>query len=646
VQGDVISLNVGNIVPADGEIIEAKNLSINESALTGESLPKEKAPKDTVYSGSFINTGAATIKVIAAGKNTYFGKTIVSVDRIRKQSLLERDIITISKSLSVLSLISVLALSIALFTKQSPLIEVLTLDLSLVIAGIPISLPTIMTLIIELGVLNLAKKDVIVRRLSALEDLANVNLLLIDKTGTLTLNKISVQKEILHNKFTARDLMEYFYVAEKTDEANPIFKAAQDKLSSLNTIQPRIDILDFIPPDSIRKRSTVIAKIEEERILISCGAPQIIKNLCSLSKNDSSSFDKEVLGLAKEGYRTLAISIRKEQRKEENMLLVGLLGLSDTIREEAKDVIKFMRLNNIDTIMLTGDNKEITKEVAKSLRINSGNVLAGSSIKEAFNNITKDTFSKIGAFSEILPADKLNIVTKAKEFFITAVTGDGVNDLPAIKEAHVGIAVRNAVDALKSTADIVLISSGIAVIKDAIIESRKIFSRVYSYSIYRISESLRLIITIAILGIIYEKYPLTALQIILIALLNDLPIISLAFDRVKITSRPAKIDPRKRLAFGSVFGTVGILNSLILFFILTRIIKLDSGMVQTIYFLKLTVSGHLLIYVARTEDLWFKFLPSKEVILATSITQAIATILAITGFFMPSSIGSISFNRI
>ena len=217
-----------------------------------------------------------------------------------------------------------------------------------------------------------------------------------------------------------------------------------------------------------------------------------------------------------------------------------------------------------------------------------------------------------------------------------AANGDGVNDLPAVRAANVGIAVKNAVAALKATADIVLLSEGISVIRDAILESRKIFERIYTYSLYRISESYRLIVTIAILGVIYRIYPLTPLQIIIIALLNDIPIISLAFDRVKTVNHPAKINVKKRFTLSSLYGSVGIINSLLLFFIMKNILNLDWGIIQTVYFLKLTVSGHMLIYVAHTKERWFKFLPSKEVIWATSITQLIATVFALTGILMPA----------
>jgi H+-transporting ATPase len=229
-------------------------------------------------------------------------------------------------------------------------------------------------------------------------------------------------------------------------------------------------------------------------------------------------------------------------------------------------------------------------------------------------------------------------VNRAKRFYTVASNGDGVNDLPAVKAASVGFAVSNAVDALKGAADIVLLSSGIGVMRDAFIEGRKIFERLDSYSLYRISESFRLIVTIVILGLVTGTYPLTPLQLILIALLNDIPIISLATDRVQIAVRPAKINVRRQFGQSLAYGAVGIVNSLLLYFFATAYLHLSIAVVETLFFLKLTVSGHLLIYVAHTKERWWRYLPSGGVIIATALTQAIATGLAITGFLMPAAV--------
>jgi H+-transporting ATPase len=202
----------------------------------------------------------------------------------------------------------------------------------------------------------------------------------------------------------------------------------------------------------------------------------------------------------------------------------------------------------------------------------------------------------------------------------------------------VGFAVKNAVDALKGAADIVLLTDGITVMSEAFLEGRKIFARLYSYSLYRISESFRLVVTIAILGLLTGSYPLSPLQLIILALLNDVPIISLATDRVKIAHRPSLINVREQFSTSILFGVVGVANSLLLYFIATNYLHLPLAVVQTLFFLKLTIGGHLLIYITHTRERWWRFLPSKTVIIATVTTQLIATIFAVSGFFMPAPI--------
>ena len=321
------------------------------------------------------------------------------------------------------------------------------------------------------------------------------------------------------------------------------------------------------------------------------------------------------------------------------MQIVGLLALSDTLRHDAKNVIDFMRDNGIGVAMVTGDNRAIAMQIAKELHLENPHIVTKETLDAMQEKgLTKEFFLTTAAFAEILPEDKLRLVERAKDFFVVAANGDGVNDLPALKASNVGIAVMNAVSVLKATADIVLLSNGISVIRDAIIESRKIFARLYTYSLYRISESLRLIVTITVLGILYRVYPLTALQIIIIAVLNDIPIISLATDKVSATPRPAKINAKKRFTLSSLYGLTGVANSLILFLIMRNLLHLDWNTIQTIYFLKITVSGHMLVYVAHTKERWWKFLPSAPVIWATSLTQLVSTLLAFTGLLMPTHI--------
>ena len=631
VPGDSVQLMVGDIIPADGDLTEAKNLTVNEAVLTGESLPKDKSIKDKVYSGSFVATGSATMTVTATGIKTNFGKTITLVERVTRRSILEKDILTISKFLTVIALVGVAIVTIVFLLQHATWSDIIVLDLSLVIAGIPISLPTVMTLIISLGALELAKKHAIVRRLSALEDLANVNMLLTDKTGTLTNNQITVASIIGYNG-REKDNVVYYASAAAPEDTRSSIDNAVNKKAEVMGMKRDFSILELTPADSERKRSTAIASFHGVKTVVSVGAPQVIGALCAMDDKLKSHYEADVNRAADDGYRVLGVAIRENGTEEKDMTMIGILMLADPLTDDAADVIGFLRENGIGVKMLTGDNLAISRRTAAELSL-QGQVLTRDEVN--WKSTDPAYFDGIGAFSQILPEDKFNLAKLAeKNGYVIAMTGDGVNDLGAIKEANVGIAVKNAVDALKSAADIVLLSPGISVIRDALVEARKIFSRLYSYSIYRISESFRLIITIVILGIIYKTYPLTPIQLILIAIMNDFPIISLAFNRVKNFSRPAKIKVAERFTLGALYGITGIFNSLILFFVMDYVLHLDWAVIQTVFFLKLMISGHMLIYVAHTKERWYKFLPSSQVIWATSLTQIAASLMAWIGIFM------------
>jgi H+-transporting ATPase len=629
VPGDVVALKIGTVVPADLQILDASNLNINESVLTGESLPKIKNIGDTAYSGSFIATGEGVGRVTAIGGHTNFGTMVGSIDTAPKKSALEKDILAISKFISIISIIVVVILTVALVIQHSHITDIATLDLSLLIAGIPVALPTVMSLIISIGVVGLAKKNAIVRRLASLEDLANVNLLLSDKTGTLTENKIIVEQVIPSGSYTIQDVVAYGASALTDAENNPFEQAVAQKASELG-VHPYAQI-KVIPGDSERKRSTATISVHNAERVISIGAEQVIESLCSFTEAEKQAFQKTVDDAAAKGYRTHAVAVSRSGTEEKNMELVGVMLLADKLREDARETIAFMNENGITVKMVTGDNYEISERACGALGIPG--VIYRRSVLDNNDTWLTQNFNSIAGFSEVVPKDKYNLVMFARAHYVVAATGDGVNDLLALKAADVGFAVSNAVDALKSTADIVLISPGIAVIKDAIIEARKIFVRLYNYSVYRISESFRLIITIAVIGLAYGTYPLTPVEIIILAFLNDLPIVSLAFDRVRNTDQPAHINVRERFSLSIVFGCAGVANSLILLYIMIHFMHLPWGIIQTMFFLKLTVSGHMLVYVAHTKERWYKFLPSSPVIIATTLTQLAATTLCLLGLF-------------
>jgi len=632
VPGDLIELSAGNLIPADISFAAVKNVNVNEASVTGESLPKQKAEGETGYSGAFLTTGIALASVTATGSQTYFGKTLSLIEGNRRQSKLEKDILSISKFLSFASIIVMAVLTAVLLLAHGSIVEIATLDVSMLIAGIPVALPTVMTLIISVGVMELARRSVIVRRLSSLEDLADVDLLLSDKTGTLTENKIIVVRVERLFDVPEKHVWELALAAAPRPDTNPLDIAIQTKAKELNI--SGIRAIDFIPGDSERKRTTAFIQEGDSRKAVSFGAPQAIEDLCSFEGDTRNKYNSLVQEAAREGFRVLALA-ESATDKEERMKPLALFFLADAVRADAKETVDFMREHGITVKMVTGDGYDVATHVAKELGL-EGRIVRRQELQDHPDSV-KGEFESVGGFAEVLPKDKYDVVMMARSVdahHTVAVTGDGVNDVPPVKSADVGIAVANAVDALKGTADIVLTQAGISVVKDAIIEACKIFVRLYNYSVYRISESFRLIITIGVIGFIFHTFPLTPVQIILIALLNDVPIISLAFDRVAVPQSPAAVNVRKRLALSLLFGTTGIANSLILLWIANSFLHLPWTIIQTLFFLKLTVSGHMLVYVAHTEKPWYRFLPSKQVIWATTITQLVATALCLLGIFV------------
>jgi len=632
VPGDIIELIIGNIIPADIKILEAKNVNVDESILTGESLPRQKEADDNAYSGSLVATGWMLAEVQTIGKNTYFGKTINLVNESPRQSMLELDILNISLFLSVISLTAVIILSIFLILEGKKLIDIVTFDIGLLIAGIPVSLSATLSLIISMGIIELAKKNVVVRRLSSLEELANINLFLIDKTGTLTKNKISIEKIVAYREYTEKDVIVFSASAEIEDSRSPIDSAITSKAREMNLKFEKT--VDFIPADSDRKRSSAILETKSGKVMVSVGAPQVIETLCDLDPGQRQQYERDVKEASQAGYRVLGLAVNKKNLSEKNMDLAGILLLSDTLNEDARETIAFMGKNGIDVKIVTGDNEFASDRITRALGF-KGEIVTRRTLEKMKWVFSKSEFNSIATFSEILPADKFKLVQFAHDNnYHVAVTGDGINDLPALKIAKVGIAVRDAADALKSSADIVLTDEGVSPIMNSVTEAKKILARIYFFSMYRISESLRIVITVTVLGLFYDTYPLTSVQLVLLATLNGISVISMAFNHVKVSPHPSRINFRKCFLVSSIFGIVGVVNSLILFFIVQKWGNLSWPEMQTAFFLSLIIFGYMLIYVVHTEESWFTFLPSKEVISATILAGSLATFFAFSGILI------------
>jgi H+-transporting ATPase len=633
VPGDIVRLRLGDIIPADVQLIDGDYLECDESALTGESLPVEKHILDSSYSGSVVTKGEMEAVVTATGLDTYFGKTAKMVDEGEKKSHFEQAVIRIGNYLIVLAGVLVAIILLVALFRHDNLMETLRFAMVLTVASIPVALPAILTVTMAIGALNLARKKVIVSRLAAIEELAGMDVLCSDKTGTLTQNKLTVGEAINTEDFTAKDVFMYASLASKAENNDAIDNAILTKAHADNKIQKQLEnfnITNFTPFDPITKRteSKVLDKNSNHSLLVSKGAPQVIIGMVNDEKNDL--FLEKVDDYAAMGYRMIAVALNKNKHWQ----LVGLIPLFDPPREDSRETLNKASKMGILVKMVTGDNKAIARQIAQKLGMGD-RIVNGDRLETVTNHNLEALVENSEGFSQVFPEHKYSIVKVLQKLgHFVGMTGDGVNDAPALRHADCGIAVDGATDAAKSAADIVLTSPGLSVIVDAIKESRKIFQRMNSYSIYRIAETIRVLFFITFSILIFNFYPVTALMIVLLALLNDAPIMAIATDNVQYSNLPEKWNMQKVLGLGTVLGIIGVISSFTIFYIGQVVLQLGRDMLQSFIFLKLAVAGHLTIFLARTKKPFWSIKPSKGLIWAAVITKILATLFAVYGWFI------------
>jgi H+-transporting ATPase len=636
VPGDVIRVRLGDIIPADAKLFDGEYLDVDESALTGESLPVEKHVEDVVYSSSIVQKGEMNALVVSTGMRTFFGKTAKLVGEARTKSHFQKALMKIGNYLIALAVgLIALVFLVAMFRHES-LLETLQFALVLMIASIPAALPAVLSVTMAVGATVLAKKQALVSKLTAIEEMAGVDILCADKTGTLTKNELSVAELVTFDKFTDSDLLMFATLASRGEDTDHIDNAiiARAKISGVLDKSMSYKQLSFKPFDPVIKR--VESKIEDnsgKEFMVSKGAPQSILSLV-LNKDDiSANVDESVRRLASKGYRSLGVARTNLQGIWE---FVGIISLHDPPREDSKETIKTAKSMGIDIKMITGDHIDIAKEIARELDLGT-NIQDASQIIDKTDKEIQSVVEQADGFAQVFPEHKYQIVGALQaKGHIVGMTGDGVNDAPALKKADVGIAVFGATDVAKSAAHIVLTQPGISVIIDAIQESRKIFQRMNNYAIYRISETIRILFFLVFSIIAFSFYPITPLMIVLLAILNDLPIMTIAYDNVKISSSPERWDMRKILGIATGLGIIGVVSTFVLLYIGMNVFDLKTGPLQSLIYLKLSVAGHMLFFVARTRGHFWTVKPALKLFLAIIVTQTIATIITAQGILVPA----------
>ena len=506
--------------------------------------------------------------------------------------------------------------------------------LVLTVAAIPVAMPTVLSVTMAVGARLLARKQAIVSKLVAIEELAGVDVLCADKTGTLTQNKLTLGEPFCLDATTADKLILAGALASQAANDDTIDLAVLGGLKDKQALKP-YQVTHFQPFDPVHKRTEATVKgADGKTFKVTKGAPQVILALSANAAAVKSAVDKAVDDFAARGFRALGVA-RADGDGEWRLL--GVLPLFDPPRVDAKSTVATAAEMGVKIKMVTGDALAIAREMAKTLGMGS-NILDANTLGDAKTEETAavaKTIEDADGFAQVFPEHKFHIVdVLQKHGHIVGMTGDGVNDAPALKKADCGIAVSGATDAARAAASIVLLTPGLSVIIEAIKESRRIFQRMNSYAIYRIAETLRVLLFMTLAIVVFKFYPLTAIMIVMLALLNDGAILSIAYDNVIYRNKPEAWDMRTVLGISTVLGVVGVISAFGLFYLGERVFHLDRAHIQTLMYLKLSVAGHLTIFLTRTRGPFWSIRPAKILLVAVVGTQILATLIAVYGLFM------------
>lgn len=654
VPGDIIRIRLGDIIPADIKFLEGEYASVDQSALTGESLPVSKTVGEVGYSGSIVRKGEMIALVTSTGTNTFFGRTAKLVSEAGGTSHFQKAVMKIGNFLIFTAIaLSALLISVELY-RGEPLLELTQFVLILVIASIPVAMPAVLSVTMALGALALSKKKAIVSRLQAIEELAGVDILCSDKTGTLTKNQLTLDHPIL---FKAKDEQSCILAAalsSRKEDGDPIDLAVIGGMSD-PSILSQYTQSKFIPFDPVNKRTESIVKDASGKTAsYTKGAPQVIINLCKLSSEDSTRAEKTVDDLASKGYRTLGVAVKTGEEWE----FLGLLPLFDPPRDDSKQTIEEAEKHHLSVKMVTGDNIAIARQISAKLGLGTRIHRASeffkndSDVKHLDPQKAKE-IEKADGFAEVYPEHKYGILRALQELgHMVMMTGDGVNDAPALKQADTGIAVSGATDAARAAADLILTGSGLSVIIQAIKEARRIFERMVSYTIYRIAMTFDIMFFVVLTMLIFPTVngkpyqPLTPIMIILLALLDDIPIMTIAYDNTHIPKEPIRWQMGRLLSISSIFGVTAVIQTVGLFLTCMvwlrtpawqQWITLDVTHLQTIIFLQLVAGGHLMLFLTRARENFFKRpYPSWQLFTAVVGTQIFAAFICAYGWFVPA----------
>jgi len=610
VPGDCVHLRVGDIVPADVKLTEGQIL-VDQSALTGESLPVDRKAQDTVYSASTVRRGEATGKVTATGAQSYFGKTAELVRGAGARSHLETLVLAIVRYLVIMDGLLVAAILAYATWMRMPLAEILPFALILLIASVPVALPATFTLATAVASLRLAHQGVLVTRLAAIEEAAAMSDLCSDKTGTLTQNRLRVSAVQAGLGQQREEILAMAALASDEATQDPIDLAILDAARAQGVTPPTRQ--DFIPFDPSSKRSEGIFQRDGKPWRALKGAPQVIAALCQ-----GVDWKRQTEELAASGARVLGVAAGPEGSPQ----WLGLIGLADPLRADAADLIAKLNDFGVRVRMVTGDSLATATHVAGKLGI-TGKACERTAIGE-----------DCGVYAGVFPEDKFHLVQSLqKQGRIVGMTGDGVNDAPALKQAEMGVAVESATDVAKAAASLVLTEPGLQGIVTAVETGRRVYQRMLTYTLNKIVKVFQVALFLGLGFLIFHDFVVTPLLVLLLLFANDFVTMSLADDRVRPSPRPDRWDVRS-LVWSSLVVAGAWLVYIFLVYGAGILLHLSLPARQSLDFLGLVFSGLANVFLVRERGHLWASLPGRFLLWASLADVLVVSVLASQGWLM------------
>lgn len=637
VPGDRIQMRLGDIVPADAQLLPGALIEVDRASLTGESLPVESTGGDIIYAGTMIRRGESDAIVVATGQGVHFATTIRLVQKAVPVGHLQRIIVRIGRYLLLIALaLDLLILTVAAL-RHGDMAATLEYALLLAVAAVPVSMPTVFSVTMAVGAQRLARSGVLVSRLSAVEELAAMDRLCVDKTGTLTQNALTAGAPFSMPGVSAAQVLLDAALASRDDGQDAIDHAVLTALMGLpeRAVRSSYEVLDFTPFDPARKRTEAAVHAPGgETFQVAKGAAQVIMDLAHTAPEDRQLARQAIDTFAGRGYRSLAVA-RKETGGQWH--LEGIIPLYDPLRPDAREMVSAARALGAEVKLLTGDQHAIGVEITRAVGV-EGEIFDATRLGDANeppDQRQRQDVEQAAAFTQVLPEHKYRIIEVLQQHgHIVGMTGDGINDTPALRKADVGIAVRGAAEAARAASDLVLVRMGLMPLVEAIQEGRRIFQRMRTYVIYRVTETMRRLLALTIAIILFNFFPVTPIMLALLATFNAVVLIALAYDETRPSARPEVWRMGQVMAVAAALSVVSLGEFFGLFALGSTVIGLPHEQLQTVMYVALTAAGYFTLLVARTRGPFWSIPPAPALLISIVATLALSLAVACFGWLM------------